>query len=339
MDALQCKRRASGVYPSFLRLISVAHLWVVGYKRTKVLAAALLIALLALAAVTAGCHSVSAGKTVRLHELEPLPAPAGPTNALRIAVSGVLSPQATIQVYQDLVDYMADRLGRPVLMLQRPTYLEVNNLIATGQADVGIVCGGAYVEGHRSAGMMLLVAPEIAGQRVYYSYLIVPASSGARSLMDLKGKRFAFTDPLSNSGYLAPAYALYLMGATPERFFSQYTFTYSHDRSIGAVAEGVVDGAAVDSLVYDALGVDNPSMVARTRLIERMGPFGIPPVVVSPALDPALRSRVRDLLLTMHTDPKGNSVLRRLKVDRFVPIDDAAYDSIRQMAEKVRWSR
>ncbi|MDE3076559.1 MAG: phosphate/phosphite/phosphonate ABC transporter substrate-binding protein, partial [Chloroflexota bacterium] len=263
----------------------------------------------------------------------------GSDRSLHVAVAGVLSPQATLQSYQGLVTYLGDRLGRPAQLVERRTYAEINDLIRSGQADIGLICGGAYVEGQRRFGMELLAAPQIEGQTIYYSDIIVPSGSQATSLADLQGKRFAFTDPLSNSGQLAPAYALMQLGATPERFFSQYTLTYSHDTSIQAVAEGVVDGAAVDSLVYEALARSNSVLIARTRIIERLGPYGIPPVVVRPGLDPELKARFRQTLLGMAGDPRGRAVLAQLGVDRFVDLSDAAYDSIRRMAEQVRWTR
>jgi phosphonate transport system substrate-binding protein len=89
-------------------------------------------------------------------------------------------------------------------LIQRGTYAEINELIRTGGADVAFVCGGAHVDGQHEFGMKLLVAPQMRGETMYFSYIIVPRDSNAQSLTNLRGKRFAFSDPLSNSGYLAP---------------------------------------------------------------------------------------------------------------------------------------
>ena len=99
--------------------------------------------------------------------------------------------------------------------------------------------------------MELLVAPEINGQTVYHSVLIVPATSPVQSIADLQNKVFAFTDPTSFSGRVYPTYLLSEIDTTPEHFFQYTFFTYSHDRAIEAVAAGVADGASVDSLVLD----------------------------------------------------------------------------------------
>ncbi|MFN3476141.1 MAG: phosphate/phosphite/phosphonate ABC transporter substrate-binding protein, partial [Candidatus Methylomirabilales bacterium] len=199
---------------------------------------------------------------------------------LRVAIASILSPARNLESYHDLLAYLERRLERPVELVQRMTYAEVNDLMRTRQIDLAFVCTLAYIEGKREFGMELLVVPQIRDQTVYYSYLIVPKESPARSLMDLKGKAFAFSDPLSNTGRLAPTYQLSLMGTTPDAFFGRYVFTYSHDNSIVATADGLVDGAAVDSLVYDFLATKDPELIAKTRIIARWGPYGMPPVVV-----------------------------------------------------------
>lgn len=255
---------------------------------------------------------------------------------LRVAFASILSPAKNIEGYHQLLSYLEGRLGRPVRLVQRMTYAEVNELMRAGQIDMAFVCTLAYVEGNREFGMELLVAPQVRGQTVYYSYLIVPKESPVNSLMGLKGKAFAFSDPLSNTGRLVPTYHLSLLGTTPDDFFSRYVFTYSHDNSIVAVADGLVDAAAVDSLVYDFFATTEPDMIAKTRIIARWGPFGIPPVVVHPGLDPSLKERLRKIFLDIHRKQAGRSTITDLFIDRFVPIQDEAYNSVRRIAAKVR---
>ena len=255
---------------------------------------------------------------------------------LRVAIAAVISPQATFETYAPLLDYLSTHLDRPVQLLQRGTYAEINELIRTGGADVAFVCGGAYVEAQREFGMELLAAPQVRGETTYYSYIIVPADSSIQSMMDLRGKRFAFSDPLSNSGYLAPIWLLYQMNEKPEEFFSSIIFTYSHDNSIRAVAEHIVDGAAVDSLVYEYAIAHDPTFSDKTRVIAKEGPFGIPPVVIHPQIGSELKEEIRAALLEAHTTPDGQQALAVLMIDRFVVVDDSVYDSIRKMAAILR---
>jgi phosphonate transport system substrate-binding protein len=179
--------------------------------------------------------------------------------------------------------------------------------------------------------MELLLAPEIEGKSVYHSQLIVPAGSSVRSLAGLKGKVFAFTDPMSFTGHIYPVYQLQQMGTTPEQFFQRTLFTYSHDRAIQAVADGVADGAAIDSLVLTYALQRDKTLASRIHIVHTSEPFGIPPVVVPPDLPPRQKAQIRDLLLTMNKDEAGREVLRELGFDRFVAVEDSAYDGVRKL--------
>lgn len=254
-------------------------------------------------------------------------------------MAAVISPKGTVESYQPLLDYLARTLGRPVELVQRRTYAEVNELIEAGAVDVGFVCTSAYVEGHDTFGMELLAAPVVNGAPIYYSVLVVPASSPAKSMADLRGKVFAYTDPMSTSGRMYPASLVADLGARPEQFFGRTFYTYGHDDAIRAVAGGLADGAAVDSLVYDFAIARDPSMAKKIKVIHRSPAMGIPPVVVSPRVSPQLKARLQEALLEIG-DSGGQAALNAIGVERFVPIDDHSYESVRiliaRMAPQLR---
>ena len=256
---------------------------------------------------------------------------------LRLAIASVVSPDKAFKYYEQLIDYLSAKLLQPIKLIQRESYREINDLMKLGKIDVAMVCSGAYVLGKSDFGMELLVAPEMMGKTVYYSYIIVSSSADAQVLQDLKGKSFAFTDPLSNSGRLSPTYILKTqLGEKPETFFKEIKFTYSHDLSIKAVAQGKVYGAAVDSLVYDYFKRTEQGLIAQTKVINISSAYGIPPFVVYPGLDPVIKKQLRDVFLNMHMDTTGKQILGNLMIDRFVVVDDNLYDSIRKMEEALK---
>jgi phosphonate transport system substrate-binding protein len=120
---------------------------------------------------------------------------------------------------------------------------------------------------------------------------------------------------------------------TPEQFFGaeNITYTKSHDKSIEAVAKKLVDGVAVDSLIWDYANKKNPVYTKLTRILEKSPPYGIPPVCVNPKIDPALRGKVKEVFLNMHTDPEGKAILDGIMVDKFIVPKDADYNSVREM--------
>lgn len=250
---------------------------------------------------------------------------------LCIAVAAMISPKPTQSYYNDLLTLIGNKLGRRTLFLQRKTYAEVNQLLKKKEIDVAFVCSGPYVTGHSEFGMELLVVPVAHGKTVYYSYIIVGKNSPVKTFEDLRGKKFVFSDPHSNTGKLVPTYMLALRGETAESFFKETFYSHSHDNSIRAVAEGLADGAAVDSLIWEFMNAIDPVHTAGTKIIEKSPPYGIPPVVVHPDLSLELKQKLKDMFLHLHEDKKAAHLLRLLQIDRFEEGKDEMYDSVRNM--------
>lgn len=277
---------------------------------------------------------------VDLNQRAPIPTPRNSqVMPLRVAVAAVISPQGTVESYTQLLNLLQERLNRPVELVQKRTYMEINDLLEQGEVDLAFVCTSAYIAGHDKFGMELLAAPMVKGETVYYSLLIVPTDSSANTMADLQGKVFAFTDPISLSGRMYPTYLVQQLGYTPETFFSRVFYTYSHDQAIQAVANGVADGAAVDSLVYQFAIRRDASIEEKVRVIHQSPPFGIPPVVINPLLRPQLKADLRDMLLGVHLDPRGKAALQAIGIDQFVLLDDSAYNDVRTLLSDVNQTR
>ena len=253
---------------------------------------------------------------------------------LRIGISAMISPKETFSCYVDLVQYIGKRLGLTTRLIQRKTYVEMNALLEEKGVDAAFVCSGPYVTGHKKFGLEILAVPQVAGQTLYYAYIIVHKKSPIKDFSQLYQKTFAFTDPQSNTGKLVPTYMLAKTKHTPESYFKNFIYTYSHDNSIKAVAEKIVDGASVDSLIYDYIKAKYPrGNIAQTKIIAKSEGFGIPPVAVNSDLEPNLKKQLKGALLNMHKDEEGKKILSGIMIERFVEADDSLYDSVRKMEE------
>lgn len=265
---------------------------------------------------------------IDLNNLQPLPTTnTSELHPFRVAIAAVVSPEGTVDSYEPLLKYLESNLGRPVELVQRRTYAEINDLIKTGDVDLAFVCTSAYIKGRREFDMQLLVAPMVDGETYYHSQLIVPIDSSAGSISDLRGTVFAFTDPMSFSGRMYPTYLLQQIGENPSSFFQSTFFTYSHDDAIRAVAQGLADGAAVDSLVLDFALIKDPSLTERIKVIYNSPPFGIPPVVVSPYIRPQQFAQLEEVFLNMHNNTAGLEALLSLNVEEFTIVSENLYDA------------
>jgi len=306
-------------------------------EKREIRSVTILVALPAI--LIAGCEREPQGLKVRLSVAPQVQVRAQPVTQVvpvRIAVAPVISPRESVGLYRPLLEYVSSRLGRPVDLLQRRTHAEVNDLIRYGHADVAFISDYAFVEGERYFGMQVLVVPVVNGKHTYQSYIIVPKPSHAQGIMDLQGKSFAFSDFLSSSGWLFPTYLLSQVGQEPEFFFRRHVFTYSHDNTVKAVAQRLVDGGAVDSLVYEFMLAKEPDYREKIKIIQQSAPWGNPPVVVHPQMDAALRRELATVFLDAHKSQQGRAVLAPLMIDRFILPDDSSYDPVRAMAEEAR---
>jgi phosphonate transport system substrate-binding protein len=254
---------------------------------------------------------------------------------LRVVLASITSPQESRVYYDAMLNYLGKQLNRPIEIIQSKTYADANDLIRAGTADMAFVCTYAYVVGHEEFGMQLLAAPLIQGQTIYHADLIVNKDSNITTFAQLQDKTFAFTDPMSNTGVLYPLSLVKAQGSTADKFFGKYFYTYSHDYALQAVSDKLADGASVDSTVFDYLRQSNPALVAKVKVIQTSPPYGMPPVVVRADLDPALKKKIQTTLFDMNQNSAGREILAQLHIQRFVPVQDGLYDSVRELAKAV----
>lgn len=257
----------------------------------------------------------------------------GPATPLRIGLTPVFLDDQVAFLNQ-LRSYLEQRLFRPVAFVQRGSYREVVALLKQGKLDFAWLCGYPYVLNRES--IKLLAVPIYQGRPVYRSYLIVPASDQqTQSVLDLRGKVFAYSDPNSNSGYLFTQFLLRSLREKPEAFFGKTFFTWAHRKVVEAVAVGLAQGGAVDGYVWDTLALLHPDLTARTRVAERSPEFGFPPIVASATASAAQVGKLRSVLMGMSGDAGGAALLKRLNLDGFEAGNPAMYDSVAAIARVV----
>ncbi len=228
--------------------------------------------------------------------------------------------------------YMEKRLGLEVEIVQRDSYRETMDLLRLKQMDFAWVCDYPFL--HLKDLVRLMAVPLYKGKPLYRSYIIVPAGNRGLhvdDLKDLKNAVFAYADPLSNTGYLYPRFAIQKLGENPQTFFRKTFFTWSHKKVVEAVALGIAQGGAVDSYIWETLDRISPELTRRTRIVQHSPDYGFPPFVAHRDISPELFARVRNFLLTMHQDAEGAALLKRINLDSFSKGDAHLYDGVAEM--------
>jgi phosphonate transport system substrate-binding protein len=217
-----------------------------------------------------------------------------------------------------------------ISFVQRSNYREILELLLSRQLDCAWLCGYPYVRFRTS--LQLVAVPVFAGAPLYESYLIASNDDKfTRSITDLAGKIFAFSDPLSNSGYLFPRHQLWSQNKSPDQFFARTFFTSSHRKVVEAVAVGLAHAGAVDGYVWESLAKVAPALTAKTRVVAKSQKFGFPPLLAHRDYPNERVALIRSGVTGMSSTADGRRILNRLNLDGFVTGDDKLYDSITQM--------
>ena len=256
--------------------------------------------------------------------------------ALRVAISSVLLPQETVVHYRAIAEFLGRHVDRPVILIQRKSYAEIALLLLNGGADIAFFSSGEYANYSGFPEIEMLAGQQRMGLPYHQGYVVVAKDSEIKEIADLKGKTVAFTDPLSFSGYTFLVHMLKQINQTPETFFGHYIYTYSHDKSLLAVANRVVDAAPVTRLVYDRAKEKHPEVAEAVRIIAVSPPAGTGPVVAGKSTSPQQREILRKALLSMHEFANMRPALQGLSIDRFVPAQPELYEPIRQMLRESR---
>ena len=176
----------------------------------------------------------------------------------------------------------------------------------------------------------------VAGLITYGSYIISREDGPVDTIEDLVGRRIAYVDPSSASGWLFPAARLLEAGIHPTEDLDS-EFYGNHERVVHAVMEGEVDaGATYSDVLLDHIreGNDAIRVVAKGALVPHDA------YVLRPGLPTIIGEAVGLAMSEISTrDPIGREILGDLRpINGFVPVDDDHYERVRYVNERVRSS-
>lgn len=235
-----------------------------------------------------------------------------------------------------IIDFLQQETGLKCNFQLSEQWSERQQAFDDGRIDVCWFCGAPYVQ-KVDSGMPieLLAAPVPAGARyndqaIYFSDVIVPAETRFNTFEDLRGARWGFNEIHSHSGWHVVRYTLAQrkLGAD---FFGERIATGGHAESLRLVADGQLDGAAIDSTVLEGLIARNPQLDQRIRIIDTLGPSARPPWVIRKSVPVQERALLRKALCMLHESAGGRALLQTAGLTRFALVSDHDYDGIRQM--------
>jgi phosphonate transport system substrate-binding protein len=235
---------------------------------------------------------------------------------------------------EPLVALMKRELGVEVQVKFATDYAEFTRRMEAGEYDFAFCAPFQYITAHEKAGYEAILRPVRHGSDTYVG-IIITAKPDVNSLADLKGKRIAFVDPRSTSGYLFPLGLLATQGLTLRDFES--AFLKGHDNVVLNVLNRTYDAGACFDGAQTLHGKDR---AGELRILARTEAIYNEPIAVSPKFretNPELVEKVIAFLSGLDSRPEGIEAIARYGdfVGRFVPATDTDYNSVRWYREKL----
>ena len=251
-------------------------------------------------------------------------------NEINFGITGVVLKEDLVNLIQ-WQRYLSKHTGLHIKLKFLRSYSELKNRFKEQQIDFAYVCGATYVDLKPNKNTLLLVLPSFKSKPYYESLIIARKNTSYISLDNFKDKIFAFSDPESNSGSLVPQYQLLKRGYKPDKFFSKIIYTYDHGESIIAVIDGFVDGASVDSMVYASFMQEHKKVAKQIKIVERFGPYPIPPIIINKSIKQDIKQKLRATLLHMSKNKEGKVILHQMGIDGFILPNNFSYAKIAKL--------
>lgn len=245
----------------------------------------------------------------------------------------LIEQEKLIESVQPLADILTKAIGTKVKAFTAANYVGVVEALGSGQVDFAIIPPFAYVLAHKENGAeVLLTALNKKGQKSYRSEILVRADSDIKDVKDIKGKRVAFVDPSSSSGYIYPAAFLKLAGLDLDTDIKSI-FAGGHDAAVQSLLTGDVDVACTYEGARLKLEKDYPDIMQKTRVLTYTEPIPYIAVVVRKDLPQATKDAIKNGVMKSLNEGEGKELTAKLfNLYGFAEATDKDYDPIRKVA-------
>ena len=266
-------------------------------------------------------------------------AEAEPARVVRVAFTPSRDPTLLQEVAGEFAELFGKLSGFPVKAVVASDYAGVVEALRSRFVDIAFVHSVGYVYASREAGCRILAKATRRGAATYTARIFVRRESGIRTLEELRGRRIAFVDPTSTSGYIYPMVLLIKAGLVrnrdPKTFFREAVFAGAHDAALLALLNGTVDAAAVFDDAPQRLLPDK-ARAAELLVVAESAPIPNDGVCARQGLEADLVERLTQALLSLNR-PEHREILRRLyNIDGLVPARDQDYDPVREAVDTLQ---
>ncbi len=271
-------------------------------------------------------------------------------SAGRVLTIGSISPDVKEEMddFLPFTEFLAGRLsdagvtrGNVVVV---PTMADMAQGLKSGRIDLYVDSPFPALKVAEETGARPLVRRWKGGVGAYHSVLFTRRDSGVSSLDGLRGKRIAFDEPSSTTGYLLPKAALLAAGYKLQEVTSVadpvpadtigYIFSEDDVNTMLWVLEERVAAGVLDNTNYRE---EAGGRLSELIILERSVDVPRHMVVHRRDLEPELVSALARVLRTMHEDEAGKLALEEFQsTAQFDDLPEGSLEPVRQLMARVQ---
>lgn len=256
------------------------------------------------------------------------------SDSLRLAFIPQENPDKLLGDIEAITSWLSTQIGVNVEGFVTIDHAAAVEALRNGNADISFMGALPYVLAEKEIGAVPLLSELYRNAPSYTGRVFVRRDSGFKTLKDLKGKDIAFTDPISESGYMYPLAEFERVGLisepkAAEDFFGRIFFAGGYQQAMQALAEGLVDAAGASQYADLLL---TPEQQSHVKWIAESDSIPSHVVIARPAMDTELRDRFVEVMLKLNL-PKHSAKLRYLYgPDGYVKADPSVFEGVRKLA-------
>jgi len=214
------------------------------------------------------------------------------------------------------------------------SYIVAIEGMGSKKVDIAFLPTFGYLLAHEKYGAEAILKASRNGETTYRAAILARADKNIKSVSDLNGKKIAYVDPASTSGYILPKKLFMDSKIKP----SQEVFQGKHDAVVTAVYQGQVDAGAVfynkpvDGKIKDArekVKVQFPDVEEKVKIVTLTDDIPNDPIVIRKEIPAEAKAKVskafQSCVAKLPDAFKGIN-----NSDAFAGVKDSDYDGVRK---------
>lgn len=252
-----------------------------------------------------------------------------------------------------MADYLTQELagngitGIDVVMVSG--LAEMEQLLAAGQVDILSETPFMALDMAEKGLAEIVLREWKKGVAEYHSVIVARKDGPVQRLEDLAGRRVAFEDAGSTSGYLMPHFALEQAGLSLQELANSedavppgktgYSFANGEINVVAWVHRGRVGAGAISNLDWNSKSSAPAHFKKDLQIIHRTDPVTRSVFLTRAGLDDAIKTRIMAVLESMHESPDGRAALKKYfkvaRYDRLTGEALAGLENVRRIRQSV----